>query len=227
MSELTLLESVELMPVIELTPGTFSTRERSSPAGSGREMPDEWNRYWLDSLADSGIVGLTPLWPWAWLVPARQLTDAVVLNRIMSTLVREWGGPDVFSDPDSKPVLDGGLALCSNGELLAAPTCCSDLGNVSEWQDAAAYRQPDWKMVWIGHPWLSIRFDAGRLVLSEPHESDAPTARWTVRPEEFVRAVNAAEAELEAFARRLRTVLGDMGVADAGLAARKLAGLAR
>jgi hypothetical protein len=80
-------------------------------------------------------------------------------------------------------------------------------------------------MVWIGHPWLSIRFDAGRLVLSEPHESDAPTARWEVRPEELVRAVNAAEAELEAFVRRLRTVLGDMGVADAGLAARKLAGL--
>ena len=43
----------------------------------------------------------------------------------------------------------------------------------------------------------------------------------------FARLLNAAEAELEAFARRLRTVLGDMGVADAGLAARKLAGLAR
>ena len=44
-------------------------------------MPREWHRYWLDSLADSGVVGLTPLRPWsAWLVPMLQSTNAVVLN---------------------------------------------------------------------------------------------------------------------------------------------------
>ena len=63
MSELTVLITVELMPVIELTPDTFSTRERSSPSGSYRDLPEEWNRYWHDSLADSGVVALIPLWP--------------------------------------------------------------------------------------------------------------------------------------------------------------------
>lgn len=224
---MTELEEVALVPAVELEPGKFATRERPLPAGTGRDVPEEWTRYWLDSLADSGVVGLTPLWPASWLVTTRQLTGGEVLGRVLSAIVREWGGPAAFSDPDGKPVLDGGLALCRDGEVLVAPTCCGDLGNLSEWRDAAAYRQTEWKMVWVGHPWVSVRFDEGRLVFSEPHESDAPTARWSVRPEELHRAVAAAEAELEDFARRLRTVLGDMGVAEAGLAARKLAGLAR
>src|SRR5260221_236420 len=127
MSGLTVLDTVELMPVIELTPGTFSTRERPLPAGSGRESPEGWNRYWLDSLADSGVVGLTPLWPWSWLVTTRQLTGPSVLLPILSTLVREMGGQEAFADPDGQPVLDGGLALCSGGEVLVAPACCGDL----------------------------------------------------------------------------------------------------
>ena len=41
-----------------------------------------------------------------------------------------------------------------------------------------AYRQAEWKMVWVRHPWMSVRFDADRLLFSEPHESDMPNARW-------------------------------------------------
>jgi hypothetical protein len=225
MSGLTVLASVELLPVIELTPGAFSTRERTLPSASGRDLPDEWHRYWLDSLRDSGVVGLIPLWPWSWLVATRQLTDAGVLNAILSTIVRGWGGPEVFSDPDSKPVLDGGLALCCGSEVLIEPTCCGDLGNLSEWREAATYRQPDWKMLWVGHPWVSVWFHEGRLGFSEPHESDSPVARWAVRPEELGQAIAAAEAELEDFACRLRPALDAMGVAEAPRNARRLAGL--
>ncbi len=222
----TVLEAVEAVPVIELTPGTFSTRERPLPAGSGRELPEEWYRFWLDSLGDSGVVGLIPLWPWSWLVPTRQLTDAVTLNAVLSGIVRGWGGPEVLSDPDGEPVLDGGLALCCNDEVLIAPSCCGDLGCLSEWREAAEYRLPDWKMVWVGHPWVSVRFDEGWLLLSGPHESDAPIARWAVKPEELGRAVVAAEAELEDFARRLLPALAACdGVAAPEVVTRQLAGL--
>jgi hypothetical protein len=211
MTALTILDAIKLVPVIELTPGTFSTRERLLPAGSGRDMPEEWDRYWLDCLADSDVVGLTPLRPSSWMVPTRQLTDMAVLSRILSIMIREWGGPEAFPGPDSKPVLDGGLALCSGDEVLVAPICCCDLGNVSERRDAVVYRQLDWKMVWIGHPWLSVRFNGSQLEFSEPHESDSPVAKWTVSPEKLGRAVSVAEAELEAFARRLESVVASLG----------------
>jgi hypothetical protein len=170
-------------------------------------------------------VGLSPLHSASWLVPTRQLTSPSILERILSVIDRDWGGPEALTDPDGKPVLSGGLALRCKGDVLIAPTCCSDLGNMSEWREAVAYRQPEWKMHWIGHPWLSVRFDAGRLVYSEPHESDSPVARWAVSPEELGRAVAVAEAELEDFARRLEPVLDAMGVTEVQRNARRLAGL--
>jgi hypothetical protein len=179
MTALTELEAIELVPVIELEPATFSTREHPSPSETFRNVPEAWNRYWLDSLADNGIVGLTPLPPASWLVPTHQLTNPVILERILSAIVREWGGAELFSDPDSKPVLNGGLALRSKNEVLIAPTCCSDMGDLSEWREAVAYRQPGWRIVWIGHPWISVGFDEGRLVISESHESDSPVVRWS------------------------------------------------
>jgi hypothetical protein len=73
---------------------------------------------------------------------------------------------------------------------------------------------------------VSVRFDEGWLVFSEPHESDAPVGRWAVNPEEFGRAVASAKAELEDFARRLRSILEAFGgVATPDVVANKLAGL--
>jgi hypothetical protein len=45
MAALTTLDGIELVPVIELEPATFSTRERPSPSGTFRDVPEEWNRY--------------------------------------------------------------------------------------------------------------------------------------------------------------------------------------
>jgi hypothetical protein len=225
MSVLIALEGVELVPVIELAPGTFSRRERSSPSGSGREVPEQWDRYWRDSLADSGVSGLTPLRPASWLVTTRQLIGTDVLGRILSGIVGNWGGPEVFHDPDCNPFLDGGLALCCNNDVVLEPNCCCDLGEHSEWRDAAEYRSAEWTTVWIGHPWVSVRFEAERLIFSEPHESKSPVARWIVDPEELERAVKLAEDELENFAQSLVPVVASMGVVDSVAVARKLAGL--
>lgn len=222
---LTSLETVGLVPAVELEPFAFASSDRTQPVGSGPDSPEEWGRYWFDSLADSGVVGLTPLRPRSWHVPVAAFTNPVVLGRYLDAMIRRWDGPDALTDPDARPVLSGGLALCSGGEVLVEPSCCGDLANLSEWRDAMGYQQAEWKMVWVGHPWVSVRYDADQLVFSEPHESDAPNARWAVRPEELGRAVAAAEAELEVFARHLRSVLVDMGVADANTVAKKLAGL--
>ena len=48
-------------------------------------------------------------------------------------------------------------------------------------------------MLWIGHPWLSVRYEGSLLVISEPHDSDTPTARWAVDAGLLDRAVDAAE----------------------------------
>jgi hypothetical protein len=225
MSNLFVLQDVELVPVLELEPMKFATGEHPLRVGTGPDMPEAWHRYWLDCLTDSGITGLAPLRPASWHVPTRQLADPAMLRKYLEVTVSKWGGPGLFTEPDSKPVLDGGLALLASGDVVVQPTCCVDLGSLSDWREAAAYRGNGWQMLWIGHPWVSVRYETPWLVVSDLHESDMPTGRWAVNADDLERAVASAEAEQEAFSVRLRSVLEAMGVGEAEWNARRLAGL--
>jgi hypothetical protein len=126
---------------------------------------------------------------------------------------------------DVATAFDGGFTLISNDEAIITPQCCCDLSTFSDWRDAAAYRRAEWTMLWIGHPWISIRFGDPWLVLSEPQESGVPVDRWTVDPEELRSAVAAAEAELIELADRLRPVAESLGAKDPGKVGRRMAGL--
>jgi hypothetical protein len=226
MNGLSLLREFQLIPVLELEPWRFSTGERPRPSGSIFETREGWARYWLDCLADSGVTGLIPLYPGCWHVLVRELDDDETLLKILRTHLREEGDSEAPIDVEESPALGGGLALFSKGELLVEPTCCSDLGNISEWRDAAGYRGSEWRILWIGHPWLSVRYEGRWLVISEPHESNLPSARWAVDLDLLGGAVDAAEVKLEGFARRLEQALVDLGSGDrARRLARHLAGL--
>ena len=227
MCDLTLLHGIELVPVVELEPSTFSASTRRSPTGSGREVPEEWNRYWQESLADSGVTGLRPLFPGSWHVPTTEFVDRFVLQRTLDRIIAGWGGIEALTDPEGDPVLNGGLALrIPHGEVLVEPACCVDLRNHTDWEQATRYRGSEWEMLWIGHPWMSVRFQEPWLILSEPGESDAPVARWAVDSEELSLTLSVAEAELARFAVPLARALAALGFqGEPGPIARKLAGL--
>jgi hypothetical protein len=98
MSPLTILQAAELVPVADVEPGRFATGQRPLPSGSGRETPDAWHQYWLESLADSGITGLQPLRLGSWHVPVRQLSDSGTLEKLLDATLQYWGGGKVASD---------------------------------------------------------------------------------------------------------------------------------
>src|SRR5262245_25025389 len=51
------LVDIEMIPVLQLAPYDFGADGRPVPSRPYDEMPDEWYRYWLGSLADSGVTG--------------------------------------------------------------------------------------------------------------------------------------------------------------------------
>jgi hypothetical protein len=220
------LRGIDLLPVVELARSRFATQNRPFPSGKEKEGWDEWYCYWRDALADSGILGLRPIRSGSWHVPTKEFTDPATLRTVLATILRE-DEVDLGCDPDSIAVFDGGLALRDGeGEVLVEPTCCSDLTNISDWRAAAGHRNSDWRMVWIGHPWLSVRFDEPWLVLSQPHESDSPQEGWVFLPEQLECALASADAELDSFAHRLAVVLPLLGyLGDPRPIARRLAGL--
>jgi hypothetical protein len=91
MSSVVGLEQVELLPVLELEPWTFATQEHPSPPGHGPEFAEQWQHFWADSLADSGLKGLRPIRPSSWLVPLSEFADTGLLRSLLEALFREWG----------------------------------------------------------------------------------------------------------------------------------------
>lgn len=181
---LVLLEALELVPVLQLEPHKFATCDRDSPSGVFQDDQDAWFLYWATCLADSGITGLRPLRQGSWHVPTANFNDSGNLRRFLQVTFHDWGGIDSPSNPDRRAILDGGLALRGPaGDVLVEPGCCADLGDANNWKMAAEHRGPEWQILWIGHPWISVRYEAPWLILSGPHESGEPSGRWTVLPE--------------------------------------------
>lgn len=199
MSGIIQLRDVALEPVIELKPTSES---------------------------DAEMVELAPISPASLHVPTRQLTDLAILQDALLALAREQEGLTEFSGPIPNRVLNGGFALLSDGSVLLEPMCCSDLGNLDNWREAASCRATDWQMLWIGHPWVSVRFDRGLLMISDLHESEAPVAKYTVLPDDLEKAIGLAEAELEDFSRRLQAAVAPIvGPEIAPALSRRMAGL--
>jgi hypothetical protein len=223
------LDGVELIPVVELDPSKFSAPDRPYPSQSYPEVPEEWHRHWSDSLADSGLAGLRPIRRGSWHVATAEFADATRLRKLLQSAFRDMGGVQALCDPDHRAPLNGGLALRSRPQdLLIEPGCCADLGNLTGWRAAVAYKGDAWQELWIGHPWISVKFASPRLILSEQHETDHPTARWAVCPRQLELALAAATVELERFASRIAGALLSLGFSgDCSSIARMLAGLDR
>jgi len=227
MSNLVVLEHIELVPVLELEPFKFATQSRSSPTRTGPGAPEEWHRYWMDSLADSHLGRLRALRRGGWHVPVAEFEDSMVLRRFLDVVIRDWGGVESLSDPGEILPLNGGLALtCPDCDVLVEPQCCGDLGDAANWRTASGYRKIEWQMLWIGHPYVSVSYRSPWLILTDLHDSKHPEARWAVCPDELQRAAVAAEQELERFARQISPILISQGFkGDSNSMARKLAGL--
>jgi hypothetical protein len=84
------LEDVELIPVVELEPTVFAVDGRSLPSGTYQQMPEDWHRSWLESLADSKVTGLMPIQRGSWHVPANEFTDTAVLKRVLEVIFQTW-----------------------------------------------------------------------------------------------------------------------------------------
>jgi hypothetical protein len=91
-------------------------------------MPEEWYRYWLASLAGSGIIGLTPAESGSWHVPTSEFTDPALLGRVLELIFQKLSEAEFSIDLECLP-LDGGLALrCQSQNVLIEPGCrCAQL----------------------------------------------------------------------------------------------------
>src|SRR5688572_24427216 len=105
MSDLILLEKIQLIPVVELAPYYFAKEERQLPNATGSDNPDSWSLYCQASLADAGIRELRPIHDGSWFVPITNFDRAENLWHYLRVTIEGWGGLECLQDPDANPVL--------------------------------------------------------------------------------------------------------------------------
>jgi hypothetical protein len=193
---------------LEFAPSKYSNMDRLSPAGSVTENPEDWNSYWVECLADSGITGLADL-ERSWLVPIEEISDPNIIKQYLTTEIGEYLSAEY--DPEYIGALCGGFALRSGGETLVWPGCCGDLGDIKEWKIASEYKRGEWVDIWIGHPTISVYFDGKRLIISEAHEPLEKPARncHSIAPKELLEAISKAEAQIVRFRERIQPILAE------------------
>jgi hypothetical protein len=199
MESLLLGSNLRLRPVIELEPASYA--EVAAPPEPGPWTPALGDAYWRAAMRAANL-DVEPVRPGSWFVYADQLTGAEQLRTILRV---NLSGDEHPASLEEVAPLPGGYALLNDDSLLLLPNCCGDLGDIREWSDAAAYREAEPRMVWIGHPWLSAWFDAGTLVIREEREYHQPAAPKVlrIRPDALLAAVNRAAVEVDDLVGRL------------------------
>jgi hypothetical protein len=202
-----LAENVELVPVLEFEPFACAPDEQAPSSGD----PEAWHQHWQKCLALAGLGTLEPVEPGSWFVALPSLTDWTILLRVLQVHLREVN-PNSLEQVEAFLQLRGGYALREGGTVLFQPGCCCDFGNLNDWRGAATYRGAEWTMLWIGHPWVSVRFEDGALVLSEQHEGERPPTDGLYRlaPDLLSEAIDRAEAEVLRFAERVLPALASL-----------------
>src|SRR5262245_41267981 len=186
-------------------------------------MPEEWYCYWLESLADSGITGLMPIYRGSWHVPTSEFTDLALLRRVLEVTFQNLSEAGLSVDLECMPLL-GGIALRCQSQVLVEPGCCGDLGDISGWRRVVSYRRAAWWPLPMGHPSSSVLYQAPRLMISTPHEAaEPPTARWAVCPDQLQVALVPAEIEQERFAGQITAAMPSGCEVDAHQLGRRLA----
>lgn len=201
------MQTALLTPVLELTPGTYASRERALPAGTSDQNPEGWHVYWTECLADAGIHGLAPWRIGSTLVPASHFTERSILRTLLQRHVDE-----VTDWTEDVGALSGGYIL-THGEHSLLPGCCGDLGNLEEWREAVETADDTWRMLWIGHPWTFVRRHGRQLHFAEPSDADSPAnivEAFSMPSETLAEAIAAAASLRGLFAARLLPLVEEL-----------------
>ncbi|WP_438025690.1 hypothetical protein [Sorangium sp. So ce233] len=216
----TISDNLRLVPVVELEPGAYGSAPQPTTSPWTAE---ESETYWRACLRAGGVVGVAPVVPGSWLVALDVLDSPELLHRVLHVHFADG----VPADLDEIGPFCGGFALVDDGEILVLPTCCGDLGTLDNWRIATELRTNSPEMLWIGHPWLTVWYQAPMLHVREVTEYNLPTCprEFAMNPEALQSAVRHATRELDLFCERVVESLHDIpGVLDAAAIGRILVG---
>jgi len=81
-------------------------------------------------------------------------------------------GVDLEDYEEQVGIICGGIVVKVEDRFLIEPSCCGDIGNIVEWENIFTNENPNWKQLWIGHPWIFYRNVNGVVEFSDYYEAN-------------------------------------------------------
>ncbi len=142
---------------IELSPYSYSKEEYQYPNKSSKELPKEWTEYWYKCLADSGIKNLQPIKTGSFFVDLDTIDDeelAIIVKKEIEKISEDLSEEELSNLEESVHCIEGGIVIIDENNVIIEPRCCTDLGDLSGWEDIFSKEENNWEQLWIGHPWI-------------------------------------------------------------------------
>lgn len=124
--------------------------------------------YWKQSLAESNI-DIEPITKNSWLVDVENISDSV-LSVLLEKYTENFDSDDELEDYLQR--IPGGVVIFEEDNPIITPNCCSDLGNLNNWESIFISENNNWEMLWIGHPYVYYRRQNGMIEFSEKTEGN-------------------------------------------------------
>lgn len=167
---------MELVFVIEISPYNFAKKDYESPQENDPEL---WNAFWLKSIADSGLKNFKAVKQGSYWVDVTTISEQeleIILKQKLENI--EW---DFFEEQLSP--FSGGIILKEKDSFLLEPTCCSDIGNLKNWNEILTAPALEWQQLWVGHPWVYFYKNNDTISFSDYTESSLDEVNFTINPQ--------------------------------------------
>lgn len=196
---------IELIPVIEIT--NYDNDIPLPPNGPYWEYPDDWENYRIQTNVEAGFSkDLKSYSKGASFYRINEISDEDLLKLIQNKVIFE-DDDETLEIEDLNNPFNGGYILKIDGIDTYFPQCCSDLGDIEEWNDLLVEDEFNFYM---GHPSPRVKIIENTVTFdflnSEIQENYAPPIlqdQITVDKKELSDAIQEVKKELKTFAERL------------------------
>lgn len=196
--------NLELVPHVRLEPQDYRTNRKGKQFH--RVPKRQRDAYWAESFAQAGIEGVHQIASKSSAARLDSIHDERILSQILKQIQREIADdPDGMKKTQIYYYVDNGLSLLHEGKVIYGAQCCSDLGNIDQWEKALDYKSAKWTDLWNGHPMIPFYYENGMLRFSELSD-DKPQRKsdwiYAIPVDLLEDAVIAARIEVDDFVAR-------------------------
>ncbi|KQR93503.1 hypothetical protein ASG01_10030 [Chryseobacterium sp. Leaf180] len=197
--------AIELIPVIEIT--NYENKIPMPTEGPYWEFSDDWESYHIQTNLEAGFSkDLKPYSKGSSFYRISEISDLDLLQLIQKTFIFE-NEDETLKKEDLNSPFNGGYILKLDGNNTYFPQCCSDLGDIEEWNNLLVENEFSFYM---GHPSPRVIKTENSLIFdflnSEIQENYAPPVfqhQIELDKIEFSHAVQNVKKELKTFSDRL------------------------